>query len=157
LYSVLRGDGGQTPVGNVAVLTGDIHSAWAADLTPDPNNPAAYVPATGAGSLAVEFVGTSVSSPGFESLVPPAQIPAVTAALQQINPHFKYVQLTRRGYLLMDVNRDRMVGEYWHVDTVESPSNIETFSAAWQSNWGSNRLSVSAQTPARSNPPALAP
>jgi alkaline phosphatase D len=157
VFNVLSGDDSNAPVSNVAVLTGDIHSSWAADLTPDPNNPAVYAPGSGAGSLAVEFVGTSVSSPGFETLVPPAQIPAITGALMQFNPHFKYVQLTRRGYLLMDVNPRRIVGEYWYVDTVASPSNIETFAAAYEVAVGTNHLTPAVQTPSRTNPPRLAP
>ena len=64
---------------------------------------------------------------------------------------------TRRGYMLMDVNRDRVVGEWWYVDTVASPSNIETFGTAFEVRSGENRLRPSAQTPSRANPPLLAP
>ena len=39
VYAVLKGSNGQAPVNNVVVLTGDIHSSWAADLSQDPNNP----------------------------------------------------------------------------------------------------------------------
>jgi alkaline phosphatase D len=67
------------------------------------------------------------------------------------------VQLTRRGYMVIDVNRDRVVGEWWYVDTVASPSNVETFAAAFEVRHGENHLQASAQTPARSNPPLLAP
>ena len=135
------------------MLTGDIHSSWAADLHPNPYNPALYDKASGAGSLAVEFVGTSITSPGIDS----DTTGAIAGAIRSFNPHFKYVQLTRRGYLLMDVNRDRVVGEWWYVDTVASPSNVETFATAFEVRAGENRLRVSAQTPPRANPPALAP
>jgi alkaline phosphatase D len=135
------------------VLTGDIHSSWAADLHPNPYNPALYDKATGAGSLAVEFVGTSVTSPGVDT----DTSGAVAGAIRFYNPHLKYVQLTRRGYLLMDVNRDRVVGEWWYVDTVASPSNVESFATAFEVRTGENRLRPSAQTPHRANPPALAP
>jgi len=89
--------------------------------------------------------------------VPPSLLPTATAVLQTYNPHFKYLQLTRRGYLLIDVNRDRVVGEFWHVDTVASPSNIEVFTAAFQVDSGTNHLVPAVQTPNRLNPPALAP
>ncbi len=46
-------------IGNVVVLTGDIHTSWASDLSADPFNPLAE-------PLAVEFVTTSVTSGGFE-------------------------------------------------------------------------------------------
>ena len=47
---------------NFVVLTGDVHSSWAFDLTTDPSDPAAYDPVTGAGSVGVELVTTSVTS-----------------------------------------------------------------------------------------------
>jgi len=153
LFAGIQGDATHPQVHNVVVLTGDIHSSWAADLNPNPYNPASYDKATGAGSLAVEFVGTSVTSPGIDT----DTTGAVAGAIKFYNPHFKYVQLTRRGYLLMDVNRDRVVGEWWYVDTVASPSHVETFAAAYEVRAGENRLRPSAQTTPRANPPALAP
>jgi alkaline phosphatase D len=156
-YDVMKGSPGQPPVDNVVVLTGDIHSSWAADLTQDPNNPdvttGGYNPATGEGSRAVEFVGTSVSSPGIDT----DTSGQIAGLLRAINPHFKYINLHRRGYLIMDVNPERVVGEWWHIDTALSPSNIETFAAAFEARFGSNRLVPSAQTPSRPSPPALAP
>lgn len=78
------------------VLTGDIHSAWAADLTQDPNNPnlatGGYSAATGQGSKAVEFVATSITSPGLNdagnntanllrSITPPSSTLTSTSAV----------------------------------------------------------------------------
>jgi alkaline phosphatase D len=59
--------------------------------------------------------------------------------------------------MLMDVNRDRVVGEWWYVDTVASPSNIETFATAFEVRDGTNHLVASVQTTPRANPPLLAP
>lgn len=157
LYAAIRGDAAHAPVNNLVVLTGDIHSSWAADLHSDPYSPVVanggYDKTTGAGALAVEFVGTSVTSPGIDT----DTTGAIAGAIRFYNPHFKYVQLTRRGYMLVDVNRERVVGEWWYVDTVASPSHIETFGTAFEVRAGENRLRPSAQTPNRSNPPPLAP
>lgn len=153
LYAAIRGDAAHPQVNNLVVLTGDIHSSWAADLNPNPYSAASYDKASGAGSLGVEFVGTSVTSPGIDT----DTTGAVAGAIKAYNPHFKYVQLTRRGYLLVDVNPDRVVGEWWYVDTVASPSNVEVFAAAFEVRHGENHLRASAQTPSRSNPPLLAP
>jgi alkaline phosphatase D len=157
LYDVLIGDATNAPVNNVVVLTGDIHSSWAADLTQDPNNSnvatGGYNPSTGQGSRAVEFVGTSVTSPGIDG----DTSGGIANALRAINPHFKYINLTRRGYMLIDVNPQRVVAEWWFVDTVASPSNVETFANALEVQFGTNHLVPSAQTPNRSNPPLLAP
>ena len=157
LYDVLKGGASHAPVGNVVVLTGDIHSSWAADLSQDPNNPdvtsGGYNPATGDGARAVEFVGTSVSSPGVDSDTGGS----IAGFLRSLNPHFKYINLHRRGYLLLDVTPQRAVGEWWFVDTAASPSNNETFAVAFETQHNGNRLVPSAQTAPRANPPPLAP
>ncbi len=157
LYDVIRGDASHARVDNVVVLTGDIHSSWAADLTQDPNNPdpasGGYNPATGEGAQAVEFVGTSVSSPGVDS----DTSGGIAGFLRSLNPHFKFINLHRRGYMVVDVTPQRTVAEWWFVDTVASLSNIETFAAAFEVQHGSNRLAPSAQTSPPSNPPLLAP
>lgn len=156
VYDIFKGANGLPPVHNCVVLTGDIHSSWAADLSQDPNNPdpatGGYNPATGEGSRAVEFVGTSVTSPGAND-----PTGSTAALLRNINPHFKYIDLNQRGYMLMDLTPQRVVGEWWFVDTVQAPSNVQTFGAAFESQDGSNRLQPSAQTTPVANPPALAP
>ena len=156
VYDIFKGTAQHAPVNNCVVLTGDIHSSWVADLTQDPNNPdvasGGYDPVTGAGSRAVEFVGTSVSSPGASD-----PTGSTAALLRSINPHFKYINLTQRGYMLVDVTPQRVVGEWWYVDTVQSISNVQTFAVAFEVQNGSNRLQPSAQTTPPANPPALAP
>ena len=156
IYDVLKGNGTVPGVPNVVVLTGDIHSSWAADLSQDPNNAnvatGGYNAATGEGSRAVEFVGTSVSSPGL-----PDPTGNTAALLRSINPHFKFIDFNQRGYMLLDVTPQRAVCEWWFVDTVASISNVQTFGAAFEVVHGSNRLQPSAQTTPPSQPPALAP
>ena len=156
IYSVLKGDNTNPPVDNCVILTGDIHSGWAADLTQDPNNPdiasGGYNSVSGEGSRAVEFVGTSVSSPGL-----PDPTGSTAALLRTINPHFKYIDFTQRGYLLLDATPERVVAEWWVIDTVETISNAQTMAISFEVRDGSNRLSPSTQTADRANPPALAP
>jgi alkaline phosphatase D len=142
--------------GNVLVLTGDIHSAWANDLARDPNNPdvaaGGYDPASGAGSRAVEFVATSITSPGL-----PDPDGLFTGIIFSQNPHIKHADLDRRGYLLLDIQPQRVVGEFWVIDTVAAPSAVETFVTAFEVQYGTNRLVPSAMTPPKPNPPAPAP
>lgn len=142
--------------GNVVVLTGDIHSAWANDLARDPNNPdvaaGGYDKATGAGARAVEFVATSITSPGL-----PDPDGTYAAIIFSQNPHIKHADLDRRGYLLLDVQPERVVGEFWIVDTVMAPSNVQTFVTAFEVRDGTNHLMPSAMTAPKPNPPAPAP
>ena len=95
-----------------------------------------YNPATGEGSQAVEFVGTSVSSPGVDS----DTNGGIAGFLRQLNPHFKYINLHRRGYMLVDARPQRVVAEWWYVDSVASLSNIETFAGAHEVQNDTNRL-----------------
>ena len=156
LYEVFKGNASNPPVPNCVVLTGDIHSSWAADLTQDPNNPnvasGGYDASSGAGSRAVEFVGTSVSSPGADD-----PTGSTAALLRQINPHFKYINLTQRGYMLVDVTRERCQGEWWFVNTVAASGGTQAFATAFQTTDGSNRLQPAAQSLPKPDAPALAP
>ena len=140
-------------IDNVVVLTGDIHTSWAMDLTPDPNNPVAYNPLTGEGSLAVEYVCTSVTSPGLDQLAP------IQDAISLVNPHIKYVDLAEKGYMLFDVTPERVQGEWWYVSTIAERGGTEAFATGFPVAAGSNRLgaAATAASPSRNNPPVLAP
>ena len=143
-------------IDNTVVLTGDIHTSWAMDLTPDPNNPVelagGYNPLTGGGSLGVEFVGTSVTSSGL------AELAAVQDVLRVVNPHLKYVDLELKGYLLMDVTPTRTTGEWWYVSTIVERGGTESFGTAFPVDAGANHLgAATAATAPKANAPALAP
>jgi alkaline phosphatase D len=140
LHAALAGDERNAAIDNVVLLTGDIHTSWAMDISPDPNNPLVYDPLTGAGSLAVEFVGTSVTSPGL------AQLQQVQDVLRTQNPHIKYVDLASKGYLLLDITHERVNGEFWYVDTIATLSANETFAKAFAVADGQNRLTPSSRS-----------
>lgn len=150
LYDVLE----KTPVNDVVVLTGDIHSSWASDLARTPKDPATYDPATGRGSLAVEMVTPAVSSPGF-----PPQLAGVAEGIAKDNPWMKFVDLVRRGFVLVDLDASRAQGAYFHVQDVVTPDPMPaTFSAAVATYAGENRLRrEDAAAEARADAPPLAP
>jgi alkaline phosphatase D len=97
---------------NTVVLTGDIHSSWASEVYK--NSP------TGTGSmeepLAAEFVTTSITSPGF----PAESADALSAVLPLANPHIKYTELSSRGFILMDVTRERAQAEYYYASDIST-------------------------------------
>lgn len=156
LFDVFRGDADHAAVGNVVVLSGDAHASFGADLTPDPNNSntstGGYDENTGAGSLAVEFVTTSVTSPFISD---PNNL--IQGAFQSWNPHLKFVNLERQGYLLIDADATRVVGEWWFVDTVTAPSDIQALVSALQVRDGTTHLVGASPTSARTDRPGLAP
>ena len=125
-------------IDNTVVLTGDIHSGWCNDLAFNPWDPAGYDPATGRGALGVEFVSPAVSSPG--PVPDPAEATGTAAALRATSPHMKYIDLFRRGYVLVDADRDRVQGEIWHVPTVDARADGQAYSAGFVSLAGDNGL-----------------
>ncbi len=106
-------------IDNVMVLTGDIHSSWAQDVTYDPFDDA-YNPETGEGAVAVEVVCPGVSSPGF-----PEGLAGLAEGLVKDNPHLVYAELTSRGYVVLDIDEERAEARWFLVDTVETPSAKE--------------------------------
>lgn len=149
---------------NVVVMTGDAHEAYAFDVTADPNNPLAYNPVTGEGSLAVEFVVTSTSTRGDEpvgdSITGPIQSLPNDAEqlLRLVNPHLKYYNNTLNGYTLLDITPERVQAEFWFVPMVGAPAETESLGAVYVSADGSKRLSTgSAASPADADAPLPAP
>jgi alkaline phosphatase D len=123
-------------IDNVVVLSGDVHSSWAADVTDDPSNPAVYNPATGAGSVAVEFTTTAITSP-FAIDIPEGQ-----QAFLLNNPHIRYTDWDQKGYLLLDVTPERVQGEWWYVSTIEERGGTESFGVGYQVRSGANHLGL---------------
>lgn len=109
--------------GRTVVLTGDIHSSWAADICRDPWDTAAYDPVTGAGSIAVEFVTPGITSPGFDPTPSGDDFfgPLVLAAC----PHMKFGNFVRKGYYLLDVRPDKVQADFHHLSSVTDPTGAD--------------------------------
>lgn len=137
----------EAAIDNVVILTGDAHSSWAFDLAENPFDPAAYDPASGQGSLAVEFVAPSVSSP--PSFVSDGESPAT-------HPHLKYMDLSRHGYILVDVTAERVQAEWYYVSSVSEPSADEALGASFRVLSGQNCL-LAAEAATTANDVASAP
>ncbi len=93
---------------NPVVITGDIHSSWAADLKADFAQPESE-------TVGVEFVGTSISSDF------PAQFIAPVRAALPENPHVKFFDGAFRGYVVCDLDESRWQTDFRAVSTVRSP------------------------------------
>jgi alkaline phosphatase D len=141
-------------VGNVVVLTGDIHSSFACELVVDPLDMAMYDAATGKGAVAVEFVTPGITSPG----LPPALVPNVEAA-RPSNPHVRWLDLLRQGYLVLDVTPERVQSAWYLYADIKKPDGAqEEFAAAWSVKSGSTWLEQDATAaPAPESPAPAAP
>jgi len=137
-------------VDNLVVLTGDIHSSWAIEVAKDLTD---YNASTGAGAQAVEYVCTSVTSPGLEFLAG-----SLSGLVLALNSHMKWVNLERRGYLLLDVDHSRVQGDWYFADSILEPNANHTFAKAFRTEAGKPRLlSESLPTDAIDDAPPLAP
>jgi len=149
-------------ISNTVFLTGDFHSSFAfdiADTVVDDNNNYApvgnYDPQTGAGSVAVEFAPPSITSANFdenssvglanffESLIN-STLPAPIN--NNPNPHMKYTDLDRHGYIVLDVRPDSVKANWYYVTSILDSVAGENFGAAWQTVDGENHLKVARQS-----------
>lgn len=160
-------------IDNVIVLTGDFHSTFAFDVTyapvlyplkqafylPQPSP--TYNPVTGEGSAAVEFATPSITSANFDENIPVPSLvqqfqyamnnyipipPNQTAQVFNYNPHMKYVDLVNNGYFILDLKEDSAQANWYFVETVDSPSEIETFANAQKTIAGGNHLITSTES-----------
>ncbi len=143
-------------IDNTIILTGDIHSSWAMDITDNPYDTTLYDKQTGQGSVAVEFVTPAVTSPALQD---EARADQTSLYLQATNPHMKYVDLFHRGYVLLDITHERTQAEWYHAESIVQKDNTnEVYAAAFKTYDTTNRLvKADIQTLAKSDAPALAP
>ncbi len=94
---------------NLISLAGDTHNAWAGNLTD--------VSGQRAG---VEFATASVSSPGFERLLPLISNDLLADAFRRMIDDLRYAETSKRGYLVLTLTPAEARGEYVEVSTVFS-------------------------------------
>lgn len=136
-------------VGNVAVLTGDIHSSWAAEV---PADPATYLLGLDK-PAAVEFVTPSVTSSSLRSTLDDlglAQLgPLLPDIVAAVDPWFRYVDLELHGYGVFQVTAAAVQYDWHYVSDRLDPAATEAFAAGWRSPSGTHRLEPAAMLPAR--------
>lgn len=121
---------------NLLVLTGDAHSNWAYDLPRRPFD--GFDPATGRGSLGVEIVGTSVTSPSTIGAGPGGE--AMLGRILESRPHLYYVDGRYRGYVVVDLTMARMQADFFTMRTIEDRSLDETFARGFVAEAGRMHL-----------------
>ncbi len=105
----------QHRVANPVVLSGDVHTFYAADLKPDFNHPAS----SGNPVIATEFCGTSVTS----NSRPQSRIDQYVAQ----NPHIKYGRSDCRGFVMMEATAARIAIRFQGLNDVrQADSGITT-------------------------------
>ncbi|MBS0385805.1 MAG: alkaline phosphatase D family protein [Proteobacteria bacterium] len=91
--------------GSAVVVSGDSHAAWANEL------------ADAHGRVAVEFAGTSVTSPGEAAYFPGLDFAGL---LRARNPDIKWTDQTDHGFILLTLTRTQAKAEYFMVSTIQA-------------------------------------
>ncbi len=107
-----------SPVRNAVVLTGDVHSHWAADVHARPGDPNTPV-------VAAELVTSSITSGGDGS-----DSRGVVEAVLPENPHVRYFS-DRRGYVRARVTAEEVRADFQVVSYVSRPGAPVTTGASF--------------------------
>jgi alkaline phosphatase D len=107
-------------ISNFVVATGDIHTSWAMELK------------NGSSPVGVEFVTPSVTSPG---------VPInVGGFLSFENPHLKYVELTKKGFVILDITPEKIQSDWYYVSTIDQMNPSNSCQKSFYCNEGSSVL-----------------
>jgi alkaline phosphatase D len=109
---------------NPLVLSGDVHSFYAAELRSDFYRPVSVANPI----LATEFCGTSVTS----SSRPQTR----TLAYVDMNPHIKYGRSDKRGFMLMEVTPAKTTTNFVALDDVRNAASPASVVASFVVNAG---------------------
>ncbi len=116
---------------NLVVLTGDIHTFIAGNLTTTGRQ--------GGDPIGVELVGGSATSLGLPEYlgVPSSVLDALRVAA---DPHITYADFDRRGYAVLSVDKDKIKCEYKAVDALTKGATATTKIAEFQVDSGDPTL-----------------
>jgi alkaline phosphatase D len=115
-------------IANPVVLAGDIHSTWFSELRPDSDRP-------DRAPVAAEFTATSISSD-----FPAAYDAPLKAVNPTLNPHVRYFDGSRRGYLRCQVGRRAWRTDVRTVETIEVRRTPVTTSASYTVESGTSAI-----------------
>ena len=112
---------------NNIFLSGDCHSSWAMDLKLDPHDPVER-------SLGGEFCTTSVTSENLDDQAgwhPRSKSLDIEKEVIAKNPHIHWVETDSHGYVVVDVDRERVQGDWWFVDQIHTPNEGQHPGNSW--------------------------
>ena len=134
----------ENDIDNTVVLTGDYHASFAFDICKDPFDANRYNPATGAGSIAVEFVCPALTS-----------LPFPETAGVELNPHQKFNNQSDRGYMLLDITEQAFQCEWYYTETLKKRDDSTRFAKSLLTQTHANHLVEGSQSRSLTNVAAL--
>jgi len=94
---------------NTVIISGDIHTSWANEVYSNPKNKKK-------GIIIPEFITPSITSPSFNN--PKAFLGEIF--LRTIMPHIKYVDLDKKGYMVLNINDKKVKAEWYYLKTIKT-------------------------------------
>jgi len=124
---------------NVIFTTGDTHCSWAFEV---PSDITAYKEDPTNNTVAIELGTPSVTSANFNESIPNDQVLEAEKVFvhTNFNPHLKYVNLRDHGYLLLTLNQEEAIAEWYYVDQIKERSSKEQLGKQYIVKNGSNKL-----------------
>ena len=115
---------------NLVVLAGDTHNAWAFDLAHEGK------------AVGVEFATSSVSSPGFESVLASVPPSLLEGALVGANEELKWADTSQRGYMMVELTPQAATSEWRFTASTKTRSTKLAGTKTASVVAGSNMLAV---------------
>lgn len=108
----------------VLFVTGDFHSSVALDVTEDYLDKAKYDGESGKGAIASEWVVPSITAANYDYYMPVAKAEEIAKIhqLPQYNPHIRYMDLTKHGFVVLQINKKEAVGQYFYIEDLAKPA-----------------------------------
>jgi len=125
-------------IDNLVVLSGDVHVSLMIELHRDPFDSTDQ-------PFAVEIVTPSLTSQNLDDKMGWARHDMQSQEVEQraieFLPHWQWADLDSHGYTIVDVTPERVMAEFWHLDTVLERTPNEERAAAFAVEHGSARAS----------------
>ena len=126
-------------IGNNIVISGDSHANWVSDLVW--LDQSAYDPASGKGSIGVEFAGTAVSSPSpYGQNITIAKANNASSILVNGNRELQWSEIFYRGYFELQISMHSVNASYFGLTTTKNRNSLELSLANFTVLDGANAL-----------------
>ncbi|KAE9989457.1 hypothetical protein EG327_002649 [Venturia inaequalis] len=124
---------------NNIVLSGDSHMSWVSDLVWLDDE--SYDPATGAGSIGVEFAGSAVSSPcPYGQNISVANANNYSSWLVSANPELQWQDVYYRGYYELSISYAAVKAKYYGIPSLVQRTPLEVSLANFTVQANANHL-----------------
>ncbi|MEL6134349.1 MAG: alkaline phosphatase D family protein, partial [Bacteroidota bacterium] len=124
---------------NVVFLTGDDHASYGYEVVREDEFERYGLDAS-ISPLAVELVTPSISSANFDEYLPAFLLRKFQRSFPRYNPHLKWYDLTRHGYIILDCSQQELKVTWQYVPTILTPSPGLQPAERWIIPQGESRL-----------------